>query len=95
MIRVFFNEHLCLKDIVNYIYKLHIINPFVFFNRKASLALLRKMMHYITPMLLDEVCSQEGPGVNFGSQLVEVLSVVLDNEVCFSSEAYYQFLLGC
>jgi len=53
------------------------------------------MMHYITPMLLDEVCSQEGPGVNFGSQLVEVLSVVLDNEVRFSSDAYYQLLLGC
>jgi len=43
------------------------------------------MMHYITPVLLDEICSQEGPSVNFGSQLVEVLSVVLDNEVCISS----------
>jgi len=42
-------------------------------------------MHYITPVLLDEICSQEGPSVNFGSQLVEVLSVVLDNEVCISS----------
>jgi len=42
------------------------------------------MIHYITPVLLDEICSQEGAGVNFGSQLVEVLSVVLDNEVrCF------------
>jgi len=39
------------------------------------------MIHYITPVLLDEICSQEGAGVNFGSQLVEVLSVVLDNEV--------------
>ena len=53
-------------------------------NRKASLALLRKMIHYITPVLLDEICSQEGAGVNFGSQLVEVLSVVLDNEVHIS-----------
>jgi len=52
-------------------------------NRKASLALLRKMMHYITPVLLDEMCSLEGANVNFGSQLVEVLSVVLDNEVRF------------
>jgi len=52
-------------------------------NRKASLALLRKMIHYITPVLLDEICSQEGAGVKFGSQLVEVLSVVLDNEVNF------------
>jgi len=42
-------------------------------------------MHYITPVLLDEICSQEGAAVNFGSQLVEVLSVVLDNEVhCYS-----------
>jgi len=52
-------------------------------NRKASLALLRKMMHYITPVLLDEMCSLEGANVNFGSQLVEVLSIVLDNEVRF------------
>jgi E3 ubiquitin-protein ligase HECTD1 len=49
--------------------------------RKASLALLRKMIHYVTPTLLDEICSQEGSSVNFGSQLVEVLSIVLDNEV--------------
>jgi len=55
----------------------------LYINRKASLALLRKMIHYITPVLLDEICSQEGAGVNFGSQLVEVLSVVLDNEVNF------------
>jgi len=54
--------------------------------RKASLALLRKMIHYITPLLLDEICSQEGTGVNFGSQLVEVLSVVLDNEVCVTEQ---------
>jgi len=38
-------------------------------------------MHYITPVLLDEICSLDGTSVNFGSQLVEVLSVVLDNEV--------------
>ena len=53
----------------------------LFLYRKASLALLRKMVHYITPSLLDELCSQDGATVNFGSQLVEVLSVVLDNEV--------------
>lgn len=51
------------------------------FCRKASLALLRKMIHYVTPALLDEICSVEGNSVNFGSQLVEVLSTVLDNEV--------------
>jgi len=44
------------------------------------------MMHYITPMLLDEICCQEGLSVNFGSQLVEVLSVVLDNEVRYSND---------
>jgi len=61
---------------------LHDMNGrYVYVDRKASLALLRKMVHYITPVLLDEICSQEGSGVNFGSQLVEVLSVVLDNEV--------------
>ena len=43
-------------------------------------------MHYITPMLLDEICCQEGLSVNFGSQLVEVLSVVLDNEVRYSND---------
>ena len=57
-------------------------------NRKASLALLRKMIHYITAVLLDEICSEEGAGVNFGSQLVEVLSVVLDNEVNFMIDIF-------
>ena len=56
-----------------------------FVHRKASLALLRKMVHYVTSTLLDDICSLEGSGVNFGSQLVEVLSTVLDNEVMLSA----------
>ena len=47
------------------------------------------MIHYVTSTLLDDICSLEGSGVNFGSQLVEVLSIVLDNEVILS--AFFSF----
>ena len=49
--------------------------------RKASLALIRKMVHYIVSCLLEEISAPDYASVNFGSQLVEVLAVVLDNEV--------------
>lgn len=48
--------------------------------RKASLGLIKKMIHYIQPGLLEELCSPDGN--NFGTQLVEVIATVLDNEVC-------------
>ena len=49
--------------------------------RKASLALIRKMVHYMTAPLLAEISSPDYLTTNFGSQLVEVLAVVLDSEV--------------
>ena len=49
--------------------------------RKASLALIRKMIHYIQAGLLEEICSPDYLAVPFGVQLVEVLAMVLDNEV--------------
>lgn len=49
--------------------------------RKASLGLIKKMVHYIQPSLLEELCSPESSVNNFGTQLVEVIATVLDNEV--------------
>jgi hypothetical protein len=51
------------------------------FYRKASLNLIKKMVHYIQPSLLVEACSPESPTYNFGTMLVEVIATVLDNEV--------------
>lgn len=51
--------------------------------RKASLGLIKKMIHYIQPSLLEELCSSESASNNFGTQLVEVIATVLDNEVYF------------
>ncbi|KAI4462742.1 e3 ubiquitin-protein ligase trip12 [Holotrichia oblita] len=48
--------------------------------RKASLGLIKKMIHYIQPCLLEELCSPESNVNNFGTQLVEVIATVLDNE---------------
>uniref|UniRef100_A0A1Y1M238 E3 ubiquitin-protein ligase n=1 Tax=Photinus pyralis TaxID=7054 RepID=A0A1Y1M238_PHOPY len=47
--------------------------------RKASLGLIKKMVHYIQPSLLEELCTSEVSN-NFGTQLVEVIATVLDNE---------------
>ncbi|XP_064621516.1 E3 ubiquitin-protein ligase HECTD1-like isoform X2 [Lineus longissimus] len=44
--------------------------------RRASLSLIKKMIHYIQMPLLVDVCAIG----NFGSQLVEVLATVLDSE---------------
>lgn len=49
--------------------------------RKASLGLIKKMIHYIHPGLLEELCCPESTVNNFGTQLVEVIATVLDNEV--------------
>ena len=56
------------------------INPFVI-HRKASLALIRKMVHYATGSVLLALCDPELLSVNFGVQLVQVIAIVLDNEV--------------
>ncbi|XP_018579699.1 E3 ubiquitin-protein ligase Ufd4 isoform X5 [Anoplophora glabripennis] len=50
--------------------------------RKASLGLIRKMIHYIQPNLLEELCSLES-SPNFGTQVVEVIATVLDNEMSY------------
>lgn len=49
--------------------------------RKASLTLIKKMVHYIQPSLLVETCSPESATYNLGTMLVEVIATVLDNEV--------------
>ncbi|KAL5009008.1 hypothetical protein ScPMuIL_014589 [Solemya velum] len=48
--------------------------------RKASLSLIRKMMHYICHPLLMEICISEINNYNFASSLTEVLATVLDHE---------------
>lgn len=53
----------------------------VFVHRKASLNLLKKMVHYIQPSLLVEICKPDAPTYNLGTMLVQVIAVVLDNEV--------------
>lgn len=59
--------------------------------RKASLGLIKKMIHYIQPSLLEELCSSESTANNFGTQLVEVIATVLDNEV---RKAYNTIFFG-
>jgi len=52
--------------------------------RKASLALLRKMVHYTGAEQLVEISgppTDESVGVNHAAQLVDVLATVLDTEV--------------
>lgn len=48
--------------------------------RKASLSLIRKMVHYIQAELLVETCGSDRTG-GCGAMLVEVIANVLDNEV--------------
>lgn len=45
--------------------------------RKATLALIRKMIHYASQVQLEELSQN----LSFASVIVEVLSVVLDHEV--------------
>ncbi|XP_066257361.1 E3 ubiquitin-protein ligase Ufd4 isoform X1 [Euwallacea similis] len=47
--------------------------------RKASLGLIKKMIHYILPNLLHELSNVEA-NHSFATQLVEVIATVLDNE---------------
>ncbi|XP_034015677.1 E3 ubiquitin-protein ligase HECTD1 isoform X3 [Thalassophryne amazonica] len=47
--------------------------------RKASLALIRKMVHYSSEVLLKEVCDSE-TGHNLPTVLVEITATVLDHE---------------
>lgn len=58
--------------------------------RKASLTLMRKMVHYISPPTLMMMCTPTEDNVPrlFPSQLVEVLASVLDNEVINHSHTH-------
>lgn len=48
--------------------------------RKASLGLIKKMIHYIQPNVLAELCGCESSSNNFTTQFVEVIATVLNNE---------------
>lgn len=50
--------------------------------RRTSLSLIKKMVHYIKPDWLEDICKPECPN-NLAPLLVEVLATVLDNEVIF------------
>lgn len=52
-----------------------------FFFRKASLNLIRKMIHYISSNLLVEFSHSDVGNKNFATLLTEVISSVLDSEV--------------
>lgn len=52
----------------------------IIFHRKASLALIRKMVHYSSEVLLKEVCDSDA-GHNLPTVLVEITATVLDQEV--------------
>ena len=63
--------------------------------RKASLSLIRKMVHYIQADLLVETCGSE-KNDDCGAMLVEVIANVLDNEVSKLSKGldlYFEFLI--
>lgn len=47
---------------------------------RASLNLIKKMIHYIPHALLNELCSPESNSYSLGTVLVEVIAAVLDNE---------------
>lgn len=57
-------------------------NTFFYLNRKASLALIRKMIHFCSEALLKEVCDSDA-GHNLPTVLVEITATVLDQEVSF------------
>ena len=72
-IKMFYLEYHCpLECLTSYIH---------WFCRKASLALIRKMIHYTQPELMLEMCICDSEASTFSNQLVEVLAIVLDNEV--------------
>jgi E3 ubiquitin-protein ligase HECTD1 len=61
--------------------------------RRSSLGLIKKMVQYVQPDTLANLCS-EPIEPNLGTLLVEVVASVLDNEVSrklFSSHSYYIF----
>ncbi|VVC42226.1 Hypothetical protein CINCED_3A002842 [Cinara cedri] len=47
--------------------------------RRTSLSLIKKMVHYIKPNWLEDICKPDSPN-NLAPLLVEVLATVLDNE---------------
>ena len=57
----------------------------IFYFRKSSLSLIKKMIYYIPSPLLEDICNQSGAstGVSFASSLTEVLATVLDHEVIY------------
>lgn len=57
--------------------------------RKASLALIRKMVHYSSEVLLKEVCDSE-TGHNLPTVLVEITATVLDQEVHTEKISWFQ-----
>ena len=61
----------------------------VLHHRKASLALMRKMVQYIPRPLLEEICNPDYMSVNFGALLVEVVATVLDHEAGVSQPVPY------
>lgn len=71
--------------------KLHVSILMVF--RKASLALIRKMVHYSSEVLLKEVCDSEA-GHNLPTVLVEITATVLDQEVQTLKYTDTDILLG-
>ena len=54
--------------------------------RKATLALMRKMIHYASQTQLEELSQN----LNFASVIVEVLTVVLDHEVRVDNQCLIQ-----
>lgn len=61
------------------LWHLRLTHP-LYFYRKASLALIRKMVHYSSEVLLKEVCDSDA-GHNLPTVLVEITATVLDQEV--------------
>lgn len=57
-----------------------LVSFYLLFHRKASLALIRKMVHYSSEVLLKEVCDSDA-GHNLPTVLVEITATVLDQEV--------------
>lgn len=61
--------------------------------RKASLGLIKKMIHCIQSNVLQELCGSESSNNNFTTQFVEVIATVLNNEVSIMRFYYYSWFM--
>ena len=53
------------------------------------------MVHYASPAVLQQLCAVDFLSINFGSQLVQVIAIVLDSDVSVSICYGIALLFSC